>query len=280
MPDAFYIKYTAKLNSSQQAEIHRLLRDSAQYDGFPYDCFIENDLNCLDNLPCFYLLYSSDNDLICFVSLFSDRTAETAAENLISSLFIYGITQPEFRRHHHFSKLLHFVLCRLNQNSLPLETLYFPINIKMRQSVINHYLDSNTISYEYSEYLMKKNLDNLIFTDKVNLGFSSLPELEYEENEYGNEYSLWIEDTYIGGCLIEYINKDEAMIYQFGITDEKQGKGYGKLGLLLICQDLKNRHYALVSLQVTGKNKKAHRLYTDCGFEIIDEIQYFMLNKL
>ncbi len=280
MPNTFYIKYTAKLNSGQQAEIHRLLKDSARYDGFPYDCFVENNLNCFDNLPCFYLLYSSDNELICFVSLFLDRTEETATGNLISNLFIYGITQPEFRHHHHFSKLLHSVFQQLKQYSLPIECIYFPVNTKMQKNTIKHYLNSNTISYEYSEYLMKKNLDNLIFTNKGNFGFSSLPELEYEENEYGNEYSLWIEDIYIGGCLIEYINKAEAMIYQFGITDEEQGKGYGKLGLLLICQDLKNRHYALVSLQVTGKNKKAHRLYTDCGFEIIDEIQYFMLNKL
>ena len=53
MPDEYYITNTAQLTSDEQTDVHRLLRESALYDGCLYDCFIETDLSCHDNFPCF-----------------------------------------------------------------------------------------------------------------------------------------------------------------------------------------------------------------------------------
>lgn len=270
MPDEYYFKKTTQLTSDEQTDIQCLLEASARFDGCPYDCFTENELCCLDNFPCFYQLYSHDNHLICFISLFFDKT----------DLFIYGITHPHHRYRRCFSRLLFFVFQYLNKYHASIKNIYYPVNAKMQNSILNHYIQSNRISYDYSEYLMKKKLDSSIPFPYPDHLISCLPELEYEETQASCEYSLWVKDLYVGGCLIEYITKTEAMIYQFGIVDEEQGKGYGKSGLILICRDLKDRQYSAVSLQVTGRNKKAHRLYTDCGFEIMDEIQYFIHNKL
>ena len=270
MPDEYYITNTAQLTSDEQTDVHCMLRESALYDGCLYDCFIENELSCHDNFPCFYQLYSYDGHLICFISLFFDQR----------DLFIYGITHPDYRHRHCFSGLLDSVFPALDKYHVPIKKIYFPVNTKFRCPAVNHYIRSGRICYDYSEYLMKKNLNLPISSIKSKGRSFFLPELEYEEQPSCSEYSLWVEDLYVGGCLIEYLSKTEAMIYQFGIVDEEQGKGYGKSGLILICRDLKDRQYSAVSLQVTGRNKKAHRLYTDCGFKIKDEIQYFILNKL
>lgn len=270
MPDEYYITSTAQLTSVEQTDIHRLLKESALFDGCLYDCFAENDLSCHDNFPCFYQLYSYDGRLICFISLFFDHR----------DVFIYGITHPDYRRRRCFSGLLENVFRSLDQYHISIDNIYFPANSKDRCRTLNHYLRSGRIRYEYSEYLMTKNLDSPILSASSGHRESSLPELEYEEQLSCNEYSLWVKDLYVGGCLIEYLSNTEAMIYQFGIVDEEQGKGYGTSGLILICRDLKDRGYTAVSLQVNGKNKKARRLYTDCGFKIKEEIQYFSLPKL
>ncbi len=280
MSNSFYITNTAFLNVQQQEEIHNLLKYSSSFDGCRYECFTENEFICVDNFPCFYLLYSSEHTLISFLSFYIDNTDFEQQNNLpiFSNISVYGITHPEYRNQSYFSKLFHTALKKLKQSDFDVKNVYFPINCKMNHDVISHYINSNYISYEYSEYLMKKNLTTL----KSNLQNLSQPpvlELEYEENEYGNEFSLWIDDKYIGGCLVDYLSKTESMIYQFGIIDEEQGKGYGKTGVLLICLKLMERDFSLISLQVTGKNKKAHRLYIDCGFEISEEIQYFTINN-
>lgn len=260
------------LDNQKQEDIHNLLEYSAAFDNCLYDCFTEDEFICVDNFPCFYLLYSSNHILISFLSFYIDNTTN------FPDISVYGITHPEYRNQSYFSKLLHTAFNELKQHCFDAKNFYFPLNYKINHDVINHYINSNYISYEYSEYLMKKDLTTLKFNPQ-NLNQSPVPELEYEENEYGNEFSLWLDDKYIGGSLIEYLNKTEAMIYQFGIIDEEQGKGYGKMGLLLICQNLIEQDFSLISLQVTGKNKKAHRLYIDCGFEISEEIQYFKINN-
>ncbi len=268
MPDEYYITNTAQLTSEEETEILRLLEESALYDGCLYDCFTENELCCHDNFPCFYQLYSSDDRLICYISLFFDQR----------DLFLYAITHPDYRRRRCFSRLLASVFQSLDKYHASIDTIYFPLNTKNRCPALNHYIRSGRIYYEYSEYLMTKDLKLPIISRKFR--HLCLPEPEYEEMPSGGEYSLWMEDLYVGGCMIEYLSETEAMIYQFGIVDEEQGKGFGTSGLILICRDLKDRGYSIVSLQVAGKNKKAHRLYTDCGFKIKDEIQYFILNKL
>ncbi|MCI8670105.1 MAG: GNAT family N-acetyltransferase [Lachnospiraceae bacterium] len=270
MPDEYYITNTVQLTSDEQTDIQHLLKESALFDGYIYDCFIENELICHDNFPCFYQLYSFDHRLICFISLFFDQT----------ELFIYGITHPGYRRQRCFSRLLETVFRSLDKSHAPTVNIFFPINTKARCQALTHYTRSGRICYEYSEYLMKKNLNAPISSMKSGNRKSFLLDLEYEEQASGCEYSLWAKDLYVGGCLIEHLSETEAMIYQFGIVDNEQGKGYGTSGLILICQDLKEKGYSAVSLQVTGKNKKARRLYTDCGFKIKDEIQYFILNKL
>lgn len=280
MSNSFYIISTAVLDTKEELDIHSLLEYSAVFDGCRYDCFTENEFNCFDNFPCFYLLYSSEHILISFLSVYIENTEikQQNNESISSNIFVYGITHPKYRNQSYFSKLFHTAFKHLGQSCFHLENIYFPLNRQMNQDVINHYISSDYISYEYSEFLMKKDLTTLGVISQ-NSAESFIPELEYEENEYGNEFSLWISDKYIGGCLIEYLSETEAMIYQFGIIDEEQGKGYGKTGLLLICKSLKEQDFSLVSLQVTGKNKKAHRLYIDCGFEISEEIQYFIKNN-
>lgn len=271
MSDLFQIRNTAFLSETQKSEIHSLLETSTDFDGYLYDCFTENDLICADNFPCFFLLYSAKNTLVSFLSLYLEADNHMIKNNNKYNLYIYAITCPKSRNQGCFSNLLDYATRQIKQSLILIKNTYFPINKKNINDSLTHFIQSHYISYDYSECLMK------ITSDFIHLSYTKELEIEYEENQYGNEYSLWKNDKYIGGCLIEYINHMEAIIYQFGIIDEEQGKGYGRLGLIQICNELFYRKFLTVSLQVTSQNKKAHRLYIDCGFKIVDEIQYMLL---
>lgn len=59
----------------------------------------------------------------------------------------------------------------------------------------------------------------------------------------------------------------EAFIYDFSISEEFRGKGYGKKTLNLVEHEAKRQNFKKISLHVFGHNKRALNLYEKMGFE-------------
>jgi RimJ/RimL family protein N-acetyltransferase len=252
--NALEIQTCYHLTKQQKTAVRNLLSTGSSYDGDFYDAELESP-EFQPPFPIFYLIYDK-TILIGFLSYSLFPIKENCFD-----IFGYAFIHPNRRKEGLFAQLLRNSTIYLKKASNRLNCIYFPTKNTTAHS-------SDHFFYDYSEYIMKK---QLVFSNST---YANL-DLEYEENEYGKEYSLWLEDTYIGGCLIASIGPVEAMIYEFGIIDSMQGQGYGKIGLKLICDALHQKQFETVSLQVSSKNKIAHSLYLNCGFQVTEELQYF-----
>jgi RimJ/RimL family protein N-acetyltransferase len=257
------------LNSNLIFDISNMIKKCEEYDHTSYDIFMDNDYNCTD-INCFFI-YMEGNIITGFISIF------IPSQDYIN---VYGCTLPEFRCHGIFSSLFSCLKAELRNNNLSTDALYFPIN-----TMSNAY--NNAVQYLLHRDYFPKNTEYMLTYDLLTnteqfsqSEINQTLELEYEETSSESEYSLWLGNTYIGGCLIYFDNFNNskdiyATIYQYGILDEYQGMGYGKSGLKLILASLKHNGVSKVILQVNGDNKKAYNLYRDCGFYISDSIVYY-----
>lgn len=263
--DSSKILLTTHLDSTLSKKVYDFLSSCNASDGCTYDLFIENDWNDPKELICFYIYVINDH-IASFLSLFCpDHT----------NITLYPLTAPNHRNQGCFHALYTLALEEIHSKLLPQVQLEVHLNQTTNHSdphtatinILHHYNFEETST----EYVLKYVLSSTHPSTQYPVKQSSL-EVEFEENEYGNEFSLWSEDLYIGGCLCSFDNTSHhATIYQYGIVDEFQGKGYGKNGLILILSALYDLGYNTVLLQVSGQNKKALNLYIGLGFSIVEE---------
>lgn len=267
------INFTNTLNENQLKQINLAIEACAKNDNYIYECPTDSSLNNED-LPCFFIAYHGDI-IISFICVYSP-------DNEFSSL--YGFTIPQYRNQGIFSYLLGTLLTHYTSINNPihkLEQFNIPIYADNFTDKIKNILNHLGFNHFTNELLMCKNICKVSNNDSnknINKDFSVISNkhlsLEFEHNQYGNEYSLWKDDIYLGGCLIDYSGKT-VTLYEFGIIDEYQGKGYGKILLNLIINDLILKSYKKIILQVSGDNKKAISLYLGCGFKITSELRYY-----
>ena len=120
-----------------------------------------------------------------------------------------------------------------------------------------------------------KYLENELFSNPFN-DESCLAELTEENRLY---LGLFDNNTLIGyaGALITF---DSADIIKIGVLKSEQGKGYGKLLLSKLIEDLKLKGVFEILLEVEHNNFKAINLYLSSGFiEISERKNYYGLNS-
>lgn len=267
-----------RLNAGLTLDISHLITICNKYDNITYDMFMENGENCND-IKCFYF-YTENNIIVSFLSLFMPYE---------DCLNVYGCTLPLYRNKGIFSLLLSSLTNELNNYNISPKMLSFPIKSELPafKNAIQ-YLNNRNYFIKDTEYMLRYDLKSDKDTLSKSLFVSDINnlELEYEETENENEYSLWLGDSYIGGCLVHYSDTNNytsndntftstATIYDYGIADKYQGLGYGKAGLKLILDSLRYNHISYVILHTSKSNKKAFNLYTGCGFNIIESIDYY-----
>lgn len=265
----------SRLNTGLALDISHMIQICGIHDNITYDIFMENGDNCND-IKCFYY-YMENGIIVSFLSLFMPFE---------DCLNVYGCTLPSYRNKGIFSLLLSALNDELNLYNISPKLLAFPIksDIPAFKNAVQ-YLKNRQYFIKETEYMLSYDLINNInnqYKTHLTSAVDNL-ELEYEETENKNEYSLWLEDNYIGGCLIYYSNISgnsknisvTATIYDYRIEDKYQGLGYGKAGLKLILASLKQHHITSVILHTNSSNKKAFSLYTGCGFIIKDNIDYY-----
>lgn len=75
-----------------------------------------------------------------------------------------------------------------------------------------------------------------------------------------------VEANQVIGAIIVGFALDEAEILQLWIKKELQGKGYGRILLQKIIEDLKKNHILDIFLEVRSDNISAIKLYEKLGF--------------
>lgn len=244
-------------------------------DGEFYLYLDDEDENAsFPSFKCFYLYYC-ENVFAGFLSIFIQDA---------SSACISGFVLPEYRRKHIFTALFQNACEELSKLSTPIHDIEFhiPLHDATATTPAIQFLKQNGYSLHHEEYLLCYDFDN--FDSKIYLKPDSNFDCEFDEEN--SEYTFWLGDTYIGGCLIytpepyaapacepPYATAPEsepsyATIYDYEILEEYRGNGYGKNGLLAILKDLQEQKIQKVLLHVSGLNKKAHSLYISCGFQV------------
>ncbi len=120
-----------------------------------------------------------------------------------------------------------------------------------------------------------KYLENELFSNPFN-DESCLVELTEDNRLY---LGLFDNNSLIGyaGALITF---DSADIIKIGVLKSEQGKGYGKLLLSKLIEDLKLKGVLEILLEVEHNNFKAINLYLSSGFiEISERKNYYGLNS-
>lgn len=228
------------------------------HDGYSYDLHLITEN--LKKIPQFFLCYNNDEIVGCF-SLFPEDK---------KTLTVYALVNPLHRKKGIFSSLLSLLIKTIKEAKTTYKTLEFHIpNIK-----IDYFepaltiLKKNDYFLSHQEYLLKYLLSSYELSKiERQLKVSTIPDVDF--NEKNDEFSLYINERYVGGCFIYTPNCPEnpyATIFQYGIIKSLRGKGYGKAGLYAILSKLNASGYFKVLLHVSGKNKAAHNLYTSCGF--------------
>lgn len=107
----------------------------------------------------------------------------------------------------------------------------------------------------------------------------------FEESRWESWYQRWIldqsgqrfyrylysdiEECYVGEISYHYDEEVNGMMCDVLIHDCFRGQGYGKEGLLLLCQHAQNNHVDTLYDLIASDNPACH-LFLKCGFEIIE----------
>lgn len=265
------------------------------YDNTTYDVYLGDDsVTSVSKLPLAYLC-SCDNHFAGYLTVFF------SSENDIN---LYACVLPDYRNQGIFSSILNEVTNDIKNAGINPECIYFPINkfINLSDTLTNitsdtmpdsmsnspsdaaiHYLAKRNYSIAHIEYKMcyyfnssnsESNNNSNAFN---NLSDCPLELLTRDYDEHTSEFTFWIGDDYIGGCMIYKYSDKSLCIFDYEIESSKRGNGYGKYGLKLILNYLAKDNYNVVSLHVSNANKKACSLYKGCGFIVEEEVDYYSL---
>ena len=91
----------------------------------------------------------------------------------------------------------------------------------------------------------------------------------------GRVFLLCADDTVIGTCVCmrSWELAGEATILSMGIRPGWRGKGLGQHFVSLVLDKLRNKGMRSASLLVGSENRRAIKVYTDVGFEVVGQLQ-------
>lgn len=276
-----------QLSKEQTEQVSELIGVCRSYDKLKGDICLSSELNFNQQMKCFFLLYD-EGKLISFLSLFAPDASEAE---------ISAFTLPEYRQKGYFAQLLHAANEELKRFNVQ-EVLFVQEPCSAQAKKVLQKLGA---TLAHSEYLMsytqgilkdsgsgmklvlaeEKHVEQIIalnfeiFDEKTMLMSESMVKkcMESPKIDY---YVAIVQDEIVGIFNVNFEN-EEVSIFGLGIAPKHQGKGYGKDMLLLAVQELKNRGFEKISLEVNSINDKAFHLYQKYGFEVRAQFDYYRL---
>ena len=242
------------LTSNQYHDAKSLIELCKTVDNSRGISFLEPEMNCLKEFPCFFLMYNGGT-LVSMLSVFipDDRVCE-----------IYSNTLPEFRGKGYFTRLLELAMAKIKDFGI--EKVYI-VNDPLCLSGARA-LSSIGAKLENTDYLMRYNND-IVPNPKRILS------IKYKKNGNIVMYRGYLKEKEIGECYVEH-NRATASIYGFWIKEKHRGRGYGTELLLLLLEHLLDSDCKRILLHVNNANKAAHKMYFNHGFVHEEQIDYWI----
>ncbi|MDE5780879.1 MAG: GNAT family N-acetyltransferase [Lachnospiraceae bacterium] len=244
---------TSNLTKNQISDINLLLKTCRSHDNINGCISLDSSINSITYMPCFFLTYEGKT-LCSILTIFTPTDYECE---------IYAYTLPEYRQKHLFSNILSKALKHIKKSTI--QNIYLvaepnSISATMTAAAMNILLD-------YSEYMLSYDM-NITPSPEHILSINHL-----KENNTDTIH-LTYEHTLIALCHL-YIHETYASIFDFEVIEKYRGKGYGREALLMLIEYLIKLNISSITLNVSSKNKKAHKLYTSHGFFIKEQLDYY-----
>ena len=250
---------------------------------------INSDYNIKNDIPTIYLLY--DNfQLVSVLSIFMPKLTEVE---------ISGCTHTDYRHHGYFSMLLDQMNKEIKKLGL-IDRLF----ICEYQSVDGiSFVNSINARYEFSEYELTFNQKQFELLPKFDsdiqvevskpIDLDRLVEIYHNtfhiptdeskpmvmktlDSERKTQFNAILNGIIIGTCAVSF-NEDATYLLGVAIDTPYQGKGYGKVFLVKVIQNLLTKKINNLMIEVDSTNANAYQLYQRIGFEKRSEFQYYRL---
>lgn len=246
---------TSQLSEDQKREITALGRACQTWEPITQEPFMDSSENVDPGIPCFYIYYENTFPL-SFLSVFIPDG--TYAE-------VTGYTLPGYRKKGHFEELLACAKEELKDYDLD---FYLVSDGKSPDAA--GMLEYKGWEYSHSERMMAVSMESL-----AELDTSRDPQAYTLLSEEGT-YTLQQYDQTIGTCKLAYFPGGTAYLYGFEIQASLRRQGYARLFLKKLAQFGKETNHTLL-LQVGSRNEPACRLYESCGFQITEQLNYYLI---
>lgn len=282
------------LNEKQLKKVQALLDACRDYEPVTLTPLLTAE-SCFDpGLPCFYLLYES-NELVSFLSLFLPDQYYGEA---------MGFTHPMARQRGYFKLLWNEALVKLDDDIEDMELLFVTDGNSADALAALNAMEGE---YQYSEYILEKDMASETVTgtngdipqtvlslrqiqpsEQALRQCADIHETIFCDGRSASEgfikemFGTPLTSTYLAyddqkqPAGIFHLTEWESGTYLsgFGILPGLQGQGLGRSLLCSIPSCLKPGH-TLLSLQVGSLNEAAYRLYKKEGFREVSHRDYY-----
>ncbi len=247
----------ARLSDEVRNEIQKLMSKCCEAEKLKGAIFLDNKLNAIAEMPCFYLAYH-DNTLCGLLTMFTPDLRECE---------IYAYVLPELRKKHIFTNLLS--VARQTLDARNIAKIHFVVEPESASG--NAVAQKICGDMEYSEYLLSYDMS-------CPVPHTERPELDIEiDEEHGDDVFLMYKDESLLGMSNINFYHNYATIYEYEIVPDMRGKGYGSILLNELLEYIMENEVDGIILNVNSKNEAAFKLYTKNNFIIKEQLNYYKL---
>jgi len=269
---------TTELSDKQTNDVLKLLELCQETYDSEEVCFMEGEMNCLEDIPCYYLAYDGEI-LACFLSVFIPD--ESSAE-------IYSLTTPGYENSGIFEHLINAAADTLEEADIHDIFFVSDHDDKINSDYMKKYyqeIDSSTLLMEldvpYPDVFSDVSADSS--SDYI---FEHKAEVTETEDEQSINHSLSFFKEGVSYGFAECEQYPHAFcLHHIEVEEKFRGKGYGKAmlsDLLTYClslvydapEDDRPIHFIL---NVDADNTPACKLYSGYGFTIGQQIDYYYI---
>lgn len=278
------IEQTNRLTEEQSKEIRELERICTEADGADSRISLDNGINFVKDMDCFFLLYEGGS-LRGLISVFAPM--QDVAE-------ISSCVHPEYRRQGYFRSLLAAACASLMGHGYERLLLVHEASTPVGKAIAQKW----GLEIEHSEYLLHykggipasqddritvrlaqesdipqmAQLSSDTFGEKLNEARNLIESAFKDENRHNFVVLMDGDMVGIGG-----VNTGDPELYIFGlgISPQHQNKGIGRVMLQKIIAELQKSYDRGIVLEVDSENARASHLYTTSGFEVRTQYDYY-----
>ena len=245
---------TSELSSNQFYDAKTLIELCRLTDNTKGICFLENNVNAIENFPAFFLMYQG-NTLVSFLSVFVPNEEECE---------IYANTLPRYRQEGYFRKL--YETAQEQIKNYGISKIYFVNEPNCLAG--SEALGRLGAKLETSEYLMSYNM-------RIEPKVQNILDMEISETEDGEWIETFRDGEKIGSVHVA-IDHNVATIYNLEIESRYRGRRFGVETLNLTVKHLREINCCKIILHVSGSNRVAYRMYSHHGFVHVEQVDYWL----